>query len=158
MNATQIQIRVKFNYYDNNICLVDFIDEGSYNSDLYMFGHEFGPTVVIKADNLDYAYDTFLDYLPEILEEIHEAYGISDRKLYDRYCSIHKKDPYKANMFLKRCKSLLGSTVEGEIPNNDNFLYECNNYQIAPSGGIKYISDYIWICVYDKILKDWVRI
>lgn len=158
-NATK-KIRVKFDYYSHtDICLVDFIDEGFFNSNLYMFGHEFGPAIVIKADYLDYAYDTYLDHLPEVSEgEIHEAYGISDRKVYDRYCELHREDPYKANQFLQRCKSLLGVSVDGEIPDNGDFVYECNNYQIAPNGGIKYVSDYVWMNVYDKKTKKWVRV
>jgi hypothetical protein len=154
MNTTKI--RVKFDYYSHtDICLVDFIDEGFIN--LYMFGHEFGPTVVIKADHLEEAYEIFLDYLPEVSEaEIHDAYGISDRKVYDRYCELHREDPYKANQFLQRCKSLLGVSVDGKIPDNGDFVYECNNYQIAPNGGIKYVSDYVWMNVYDKKTKEWL--
>ena len=123
-----------------------------------MFGHEFGPTLVVRADYLHYAYDTYLDHLPEVPEEeIHNAYGIRNRKVYDRYYGLYREDPCKANKFLQRCKSLLGVSVDGQIPDNGDFIYEVENYQIASNGDIKYVSNYVWVMSFDKISKKWVR-
>src|SRR5690606_16640532 len=43
---------------------------------LWIFGEEFGPTMIIRAQSWEMAWEIALDELPEILaEEIPEAYG-----------------------------------------------------------------------------------
>jgi hypothetical protein len=130
---------------------------------LYLFGEEFGPKVVIKTSDLD---DAYIEYITEYLnpwDRPWEAYGIYTEKVYDRYCELLRSNSaYHANKFLQRYKALYDKKERiVQIDFNDIYMNEwlplIEGFDYDGGGEIKDISEYLWVNIYDKTLKEWVR-
>jgi hypothetical protein len=130
---------------------------------LYLFGEEFGPKVVIKTSDLD---DAYIEYITEYLnpwDRPWEAYGIYTEKVYDRYCELLRSNSaYHANKFLQRYKALYDKKERiVQIDFNDIDMNEwlplIEGFDYDGGGEIKDISEYLWVNIYDKTLKEWVR-
>ncbi len=157
-NATEIKIR-----FYNDIYSLKFteVEEGN----LYLFGEELGPKVVIKTSSIEDAYEEYItEYLPTC-DRPWEGYGIYSEKVYNRYCElIRSNSAYHANKFLQRYKALFDKNDRIiQIDFNDKYI--CMNeplpliegFDYDAGGEIKDISEYLWINIYDKTLKQWIR-
>jgi hypothetical protein len=150
-------------YNDYHVYSVRFT-EVTYGN-LYLFGEELGPTVVIKTFSIEDAYEEYItEYLPTY-DRTWEAYGIYSEKIYNRYCELlGSNSAYHANKFLKRYKALYDKKeCIIQVDFNDKSI--CMNeplpliegFDYDGGGEIKNVSPYLWVNVYDKTLKEWVR-
>jgi hypothetical protein len=155
---TRINIKPYDDYYVYSVRFTE-VQEGN----LYLFGEELGPKVVIKTSSIEDAYE---EYITEYLISFDcpwEACGIYSEKLYNRYCDLlRSKSAYHANKFLQRCKNLFDKDdLIIQIDFNDICMNEplplIEGYDYDGGGEIKNVSPYLWVKVYDKTLKEWVR-
>jgi len=155
-NATEIKIR-----FYNEIYSLKFteIEEGN----LYLFGEEFGPRVVIKTSSIEDAYE---EYITEYLipcDRAWEAYGIYSEKIYNRYCELLRSNSaYHANKFLQRYKALYDKKerivqIDFNAICMNEWLPLIEGFDYDAGGEIKDISEYLWVNIYDKTLKQWIR-
>lgn len=158
MDTARINIKP---YNDYHVYSVRFTEVQEGN--LYLFGEEFGPKVVIKTSDLD---DAYIEYITEYLnpwDRPWEAYGIYTEKVYDRYCELLRSNSaYHANKFLQRYKALYDKKERiVQIDFNDIYMNEwlplIEGFDYDGGGEIKDISEYLWVNIYDKTLKEWVR-
>ncbi len=158
MDTARINIKP---YNDYHVYSVRFTEVQEGN--LYLFGEEFGPKVVIKTSDLD---DAYIEYITEYLnpwDRPWEAYGIYTEKVYDRYCELLRSNSaYHANKFLQRYKALYDKKERiVQIDFNDIDMNEwlplIEGFDYDGGGEIKDISEYLWVNIYDKTLKEWVR-
>jgi hypothetical protein len=156
-NATQIKIR-----FYNEIYSLKFTDVEEGN--LYLFGEELGPTVIIKTSSIEDAYEEYITEYLVPCDRPWEAYGIYSEKIYNRYCELLGSNSYQANKFLQRYKALYDKKeCIIQVDFNDKSI--CMNehlpliegYDYDGGGEIKDISEYLWVNIYDKTLKEWVR-
>jgi hypothetical protein len=157
MDTARINIKPYNDYHVYSVRFTE-IQEGN----LYLFGEELGPKVVIKTSDLEDAYEEYItEYLPTY-DRTWEAYGIYSEKIYNRYCELLKSNSYRANKFLQRYKTLFDKDDRIiQIDFNDICMNEplplIEGYDYDAGGEIKDISEYLWVNIYDKTLKEWVR-
>jgi hypothetical protein len=66
--------RIRYGY-DRTIVKVEFIDEGWDGCPLFIIGHEFGPTHLIRAKSFDIAWEAWVDSQAPVSEDdLWEAY------------------------------------------------------------------------------------
>jgi hypothetical protein len=157
-NATQIKIR-----FYNEIYSLKFteVEEGN----LYLFGEEFGPTVIIKTSSIEDAYEEYITEYLVPCDRAWEAYGIYKETVYNRYCDLLRSNSaYHANLFLKRYKALYDKKeriIQIDLSLKSICMREplplIEGYDYDAGGEIKNISEYLWVNVYDKTLKKWLR-
>lgn len=156
-NATKIRIR-----FYNNIESVKFT-EVEEDGNLYLFGEEFGPKIIIKTRSLEDAYEEYVTECIPTCDRPWEAYGIYSEKVYNRYAELLMwYSAYHANLFLKRYKALYDKDDRIiEIDFNDICMNEwlplVQGFDYDAGGDIKDISEYLWVNMYDKKTKQWVR-
>ncbi len=158
--ANAIEIKIRF-YNDIYSLKFTEVEEGN----LYLFGEELGPKVMIKTSSIEDAYEEYITEYLSPCDRPWEAYGIYSEKVYNRYCELLRSNsPYHANLFLKRYKALYdkeGSRVQVDFNDKSICMNEwlplIEGFDYDAGGDIKDISEYLWVNIYDKILKKWVR-
>ena len=154
-DATESKIR-----FYNDIESVKFteVEEGN----LYLFGEELGPKIVIKTRSLEDAYEEYVTECIPTYDRPWEAYGIYSEKVYNRYCELISNSPMYANLFLKRYKALYDKDdriiqIDFNDIRMDEWLPLIEGFDYDGGGEIKDISEYLWVNIYNRTLKQWVR-
>ena len=155
-NATEIKIR-----FYNDIESLKFT-EVEQDGNLYLFGEEFGPKIIIKTRSLEDAYEEYVTECIPTCDRPWEAYGIYSEKVYNRYCELISNSPMYANLFLKRYKALYDKDDRIiQIDFNDIYMNEwlplIEGFDYDAGGDIKDISEYLWVNMYDKKTRQWIK-
>ena len=120
---------------------------------------------MIKTSDIEDAYEEYITEYLVPCDRAWEAYGIYKETVYNRYCDLLRSNSaYHANLFLKRYKALYDKKERIiQIDFNDKSICMreplplIEGYDYAAGGEIKNISEYLWVNVYDKTLKKWLR-
>ena len=109
------------------------------DSNLFVFGNEYGATYLIAATSMDEAWDEWLDDQPCIEDaDLYMAYGFENPDSYALACGMNDSD---RAIYLKSLGLSPSTIVEG--------------YQYMPNSGgtngIVDVSDYEWIREYDPM-------
>ena len=141
----------KFDFYvDDRDRPVKFYDEYGNDGDYFLFGFEYGPTLLVRAKNEYDAYEVFLDELPPVpMDEIHEAYYAFD-KLLEHMISMGHEHDYQLRCFCNRwCKfyfeadtrdaNMTGAWDRWEL--DESYQYQSN----STGSGIVNVGHYEWM-------------
>ncbi len=141
---------------------IKFYDDGWTN--LYVAGHEFGPTMIIAADSFESAHDIFIDESNPIEEsDVPEAYGMWDRMTH-WLCEKngiervgHNPEWHHVCDFARKWLSdyfRIVTSVDGAW--NHIELDEAYQYQSNATGtGIVNVGHYMWINdITETVLKE----
>lgn len=140
----------KFDFYvDDRDRPVKFYDEYGDGGDYFLFGFEFGPTLLVRAKNEHDACEVFLDELPPIpLDEIHEAYNAFDKLLEHMISKGHEYDNQLRCFCNRWCRFYFQSdTKSGDETVWDRWeLDESYRYQPNSTGtAIVHVGHYEWM-------------
>jgi hypothetical protein len=169
--------RIRFNF---DVVKVEFL-EASHGGKLYLAGHEWGVTHLIKAANESDAHAEWLDNQPTVPEdELYEAYGFPTNELYDRFCELSKAGLDAAYAWVKwwnedeqsprnkcvhnvmnictypnRWQEIELNTSGITVPNDFPMLIEDYDYQPNFSGtGVVNIGQYHWMKFWKLCLSN----
>jgi hypothetical protein len=131
---------------------VKLYDDGAPGWDYswYVLGHEYGPTMLVRADGECSAYSIWVDESPTIeAGDVHEAYGAFD-KLLEHMESLGHANDYALRDFCTRWDEWFFEVDTRDANHSGAWdrwgLLEGYEMQSNSSGtGIVYVGDYAWM-------------
>ena len=122
--------------------------ERRYGGNLYVVGHEFGPTHLIGARHFEAAYEWYLDNLiPMASEYVYIAYDFPSMGSMDKFSALHRKDPAAAYAWVK-AEGIELNTDGITVPTDFPELIEGYEYQPNATGsGIVDVGVHVWFRV-----------
>jgi hypothetical protein len=127
------------------IARVEFIDEGWNGCPLFLLGHEFGPTHLIRASSFDDAWEAWVDSQNTVAEDdLWEAYGFDSEDSYKAFNLLFGQDLKEQAWVIAKADGIEGCGVT--VPNDYPLLAEGYEYQSNASGtGIVEVGHYAWV-------------
>jgi hypothetical protein len=135
---------------------VEFLDPGWDGCPLFLFGHEFGPTHLIRADHYGSAWEEWLDEQPPIKkDDLWLAYGFNSEDSYKAFCLLFQMGLKEQAWAIAKSEGIDGSGVS--VPEDYPPIIEGYDYQPNATGtGIVDVGHYVWVAQLRN--GEWVRI
>lgn len=139
----------KFDFYvEGRDRPIEFYDEYGDGGDYFLFGFEYGPTLLVRARTINDAFDVLIDELPPVpLGEIHEAYNAFDKLLKHMVSKGHDNDRNLRDFCNRWCRFYFqadtkktGQSVWDRWELDESYAYQPN----ATGSGIVYVGHYLW--------------
>ena len=139
--------------FRGSVVKVEFIDEGWDGFPLFVIGHEFGPTHLIRANHLSSAYEVWVDEQPTVpVEDLWEAYGFNSEESYNEFCSLFNQGLKEEAWVIAKNDGIEGEGVS--VPDDYPYVIEGYEQQSNSSGtGIVDVGHYVWVAEFEK--HDW---
>lgn len=120
---------------------------------LWIFGHEHGPTLIIRASSFETAWEIAIDESPTIdPSEVPEAYGSFEYlrewcpELWPEYFQVYRKEGEGKSMGPQAVADIIFHRRADEFVDNPPDLLEGYEYQSNSSGtGIVNVGHYAWL-------------
>jgi hypothetical protein len=142
--------RIRFR---GSVVKVEFIDEGWDGCPLFVIGHEFGPTHLIRAQHLSSAYEAWVDEQPTVsVEDLWEAFGFNSEESYKEFCLLFDQGMKEEAWAIAQADGIEGEGVS--VPDDYPYVIEGYEQQSNSSGtGIVDVGHYVWVAEFEK--HDW---